>query len=169
MRVGKRMRVRPILCLLFFPPLQARCLWIQVSFCRIERNSLESCFLSFLLVISNYLNLPLTCCSSVMITSTAMLRIPSFVWGLSVFRCVIHILPSSFRASFISRIRILKKQMSIITLNFDINTFSFEDDFCRVCLVTLDKLQFVNPWQTRWSIFILYVFPLYVRHWNWYH
>lgn len=41
-------------------------------------------------------------------TSTAILRIPSLVWGLSVFRCVIHILPSSFKASLISRIRILK-------------------------------------------------------------
>jgi hypothetical protein len=37
-----------------------------------------------------------------------MLRIPSFVWGLSVFRCVMHILPSSFNASLMSRIRILQ-------------------------------------------------------------
>lgn len=50
---------------------------------------------------------PLTCCSRDIITSTAMLRMPSLVWGLSVFRCVIHILPSSLRASFMSRILIL--------------------------------------------------------------
>jgi len=50
---------------------------------------------------------PLTCCSKFMMTSTAMLRMPSFVWGLSVLRCVMHILPSSFSASLMSRIRIL--------------------------------------------------------------
>ena len=44
-----------------------------------------------------------------MITSTAMLRIPSFVWGLSVFRWVIHILPSSFNASLMSLMRILEE------------------------------------------------------------
>lgn len=52
-------------------------------------------------------NLPLTCCSSVMITSTAMFSIPNFVCGLSDFRCVLHIRPSSLSASLISRIRIL--------------------------------------------------------------
>lgn len=51
---------------------------------------------------------PLTCCSKFMMTSTAMLRMPSFVWGLSVFRCVMHIRPSSFNASLMSRIRILQ-------------------------------------------------------------
>lgn len=51
---------------------------------------------------------PLTCCSKFMMTSTAMLRMPSFVCGLSVFRCVMHILPSSFNASLMSRIRILQ-------------------------------------------------------------
>lgn len=44
-------------------------------------------------------------------TSTAMLRIPSLVCGLSVFRCVIHILPSSFSASLISLIRILSRTL----------------------------------------------------------
>lgn len=54
--------------------------------------------------------LPLTCCSRVMITSTAMFRMPSFVCGLSDFRWVLHIRPSSFRASLMSRIRILQCQ-----------------------------------------------------------
>lgn len=51
--------------------------------------------------------LPLTCCSSVIITSTAILRMPSFVWGLSVLRCDVHIRPNSLSASLISRILIL--------------------------------------------------------------
>lgn len=51
--------------------------------------------------------LPLTCCSSVIITSTAIFKMPNFVCGLSDFRCVLHIRPSSFSASLISRIRIL--------------------------------------------------------------
>lgn len=50
---------------------------------------------------------PLTCCSSVIITSTAILRMPSFVWGLSVLRCDVHIRPNSLSASLISRILIL--------------------------------------------------------------
>lgn len=59
--------------------------------------------------------LPLTCCSRVMITSTAMFRMPSFVCGLSDFRWVLHIRPSSFRASLMSRIRILQCQETIKT------------------------------------------------------
>lgn len=61
-----------------------------------------------LLKASKTSHLPLTCCSNVMITSTAIFNIPNFVWGLSVFKCVIHIRPSSLRASFMSRIRILQ-------------------------------------------------------------
>lgn len=60
-------------------------------------------------------NSPLTCCSSVIITSTAMFSIPNLVCGLSDFRCVLHIRPSSLSASFISRIRILcDKNRSLI-------------------------------------------------------
>ena len=50
---------------------------------------------------------PRTCCSSCMMTSTAMLRMPSFVCGLSDFKCVMHMRPNSLSASLISRIRIL--------------------------------------------------------------
>lgn len=59
-------------------------------------------------------HLPLTCCSSVIITSTAILSMPSLVCGLSVFKCDIHILPNSFKASFMSRIRILKSTRYVI-------------------------------------------------------
>lgn len=50
---------------------------------------------------------PRTCCSSCMMTSTAMLRMPSLVCGLSDFKCVMHMRPNSLSASLISRIRIL--------------------------------------------------------------
>jgi hypothetical protein len=46
-------------------------------------------------------------------TSTAMFKIPNFVWGLSVLRCAIHIRPNSFKASFISLIRILQEKQPI--------------------------------------------------------
>lgn len=61
---------------------------------------------------SKTLSSPLTCCSSVIITSTAILRIPSFVCGLSDLRCDMHILPNSLRASLISRILILLMKKS---------------------------------------------------------
>lgn len=51
--------------------------------------------------------IPRTCCSSCMMTSTAMLRMPSLVCGLSDFKCVMHMRPNSLSASLISRIRIL--------------------------------------------------------------
>lgn len=46
-----------------------------------------------------------------MITSTAIFSIPNFVCGLSDFKCVLHIRPSSFNASLISRMRILQMKM----------------------------------------------------------
>lgn len=52
-----------------------------------------------------------TCCSRFMITSTATFRIPSLVWGLSDFRWDIQIVPSSFRASLISLIRIRSRAL----------------------------------------------------------
>lgn len=64
------------------------------------------------------IRLPLTCCSSVIITSTAILRMPSFVCGLSDFRCDMHIRPNSFSASFISRILILNVDETKQLLNF---------------------------------------------------
>ena len=45
-----------------------------------------------------------TCCSRVMITSTALFMMPSFVIGLSDFRWVLQILPNSFNASLMSLI-----------------------------------------------------------------
>ena len=60
----------------------------------------------------------LTCCSSPMMTSTAIFRIPSFVCGLSDERWDIQILPSSFSASLMSRILIrCKKGIDHFLLN----------------------------------------------------
>lgn len=59
-------------------------------------------------------NSPLTCCSSVIITSTAILRMPSFVCGLSDLRCDMHIRPNSLSASLISRILILREEKFLI-------------------------------------------------------
>ncbi len=52
-----------------------------------------------------------TCCSRVMMTSTAMFKIPNFVCGLSDLRCDMQILPNSFKASLMSRIRILSRAL----------------------------------------------------------
>lgn len=98
-----------VFCLLFFSSFQASCFWIQISLCNSCKTfSIEECTRGS----TADDRLPLTCCSSVIITSTAMLRIPSFVWGLSDFRCDIHILPNSLRASLISRILILQRQIT---------------------------------------------------------
>jgi hypothetical protein len=64
--------------------------------------------------------LPRTCCSSCIITSTAIFKMPNLVCGLSVLRCCMHIRPSSLSASLMSRIRILrgereKKKYGLVT------------------------------------------------------
>lgn len=48
---------------------------------------------------------PRTCCSRLRMTATAWCRISNLVWGLSLFRCIWHILPSSLNASLMSRTR----------------------------------------------------------------
>lgn len=50
---------------------------------------------------------PRTCCSKLVITSTAWCKILSFVWAFSALRCIWHIRPSSLKASLMSRTRIL--------------------------------------------------------------
>ena len=67
--------------------------------------------------------LSLTCCSRFIITSTASLRIPSLVCGLSDFRCDIQIRPSSFSASFISRIRILSRALLALRRSLSFSNF----------------------------------------------
>jgi len=65
-----------------------------------------------------------TCCSSCMMTSTAMLRMPSLVCGLSDFKCVMHMRPNSLSASLISRIRILSLALLACRLSFSLTTFT---------------------------------------------
>ena len=54
------------------------------------------------------LNIPLTCCSNVVITLTACCKTMSFVRGWLLPECNVTILPSSLKASFISLTRTLK-------------------------------------------------------------
>lgn len=63
----------------------------------------------------------LTCCSKLVITSTAWWRIFSLVWALSVFRCIIHILPSSLKASLMSLTRILSRALLACRLSFSLS------------------------------------------------
>lgn len=51
--------------------------------------------------------LPLTWCSKVLMTSTAWWRMFNLVWAFSAFKWIIHIRPSSLKASLMSRTRIL--------------------------------------------------------------
>ncbi|VDP45240.1 unnamed protein product [Schistosoma margrebowiei] len=54
---------------------------------------------------TNYL--PRTCCSKLVINETACCKIVSLVCGRSLFKCIMHMRPSSLNASLISRTRIL--------------------------------------------------------------
>lgn len=82
-------------------------------------------------IISNYFKwntfgfkfLSLTCCSRLIMTSTAMFRMLSLVCGLSDFKWLMQILPSSFKASLISRIRILSLALFADLLSFSLTTF----------------------------------------------
>lgn len=76
--------------------------------------------------------LPLTCCSRVVITSTAMCKMLSLVCALSFLQWIIHIRPNSLNASFISRTRTLKgKTVNVIIID------NQRDSRCKVPECTL--------------------------------
>lgn len=101
--------------------------------------------------------LPLTCCSSVIITSTAILRMPSFVCGLSDLRCDMHIRPSSLRASLISRILILRN------MKFNWKFIHKKIDKPLSSVIRLSPLFFFTIFFTRIQILIIVIVVVSTR------
>lgn len=101
---------------------------------------------------------PLTCCSRVIITSTAIFSMPSLVCGLSDFRCDMHMRPSSFNASLISRIRILKAVNELML----VSATAWPDGLYRLflpfsCVVRLSSLSLLPVLGDRIQIIVIIV------------
>lgn len=91
-------------------------------------------------------DLPRTCCSRPRMTCTACCRMTSFVWALSLCRWTWHILPSSLKASLISRTRILSLALLARRRSRSLCSFS---SAVRFSSVTETMLQLVGEWR-RW-------------------